>query len=172
MPEIGSGEDLPRSIRVEELTERDYEATAALIRETTEASWKGTRPDELNRSFQEKYTAETVARRAHEGTLWVAKDEQAGELLGVIGLKGHELRTSFVHPKAQGSGVGRMLFEKLKAQALADGKQKISLEGSEVGKPIYEHFGFRPVETATKERNGVQYQDTVMELDLLDKPER
>lgn len=166
---VEHAEGLEQTPKVDEICEKDYEIAAQLIRETIAESWKGIRSDELIGDFLAKYTTESIERRAHEGKLWLATDEATGQPLGVIGLKGHELRTFFVHPRAQGRGIGRLLFERLKAEAIRQGLTKLSLEGSEVGQPVYEKFGFRKVGAVQKQRHGQTYEDAVMELDLSDE---
>lgn len=161
-----TGEHVPHEVQIEMLQPEENGPAAELIRQTIEQSWHGIRPDMLNHLFQAKYTAESMAKRASEGTLWLAKDEQTQQPIGIIGLKGNQLRTFYVHPSAQGSGVGRKLFETLKAHAIAEGQQRIVLEGSEAGRPAYEKFGFKTVKMIPKEMGGYHYQDALMELDL------
>lgn len=151
-------EGLQELTHITKLTEEDYEAVAELIRETIETSWAGVRPDKLNRLMAEKYTAESLAKRQETTMLWVARDESTKRILGIIGLKGNELRTFFVDPKAQGRGVGRQLFETLRAQAIANGAATLVLEASEVGVPVYERFGFQQIQTIEKQRSGVPYR--------------
>ncbi|MEI6498496.1 MAG: GNAT family N-acetyltransferase [bacterium] len=131
-----------------------------MIRFTIQKSWNDLYPKELLEEFCKKYTVPNLRKKSKKSTLFVAISEK--DILGIIGLKGNELRTFFVSPDYQGLGIGRKLFEKFEEEAKQRGLNEIKLEGSPKGEPIYEHFGFKKIGTIHKERVGIKYSDAIM----------
>jgi len=122
--------------------------------------------EKLITEFCDKYTVDKLEKRIKDMELFVAEDSGEQTILGIIGIKENQLRTFFVHPEHQGSGIGRLLFNKLEEFAKEHGLQKIILEGSPLGEPIYKHFGFKKTATIEKERGGEKYTDALMEKEL------
>jgi putative acetyltransferase len=83
------------------------------------------------------------------GRFWVAEDP-SGQLLGTcgiypIGSRIYELRKMYVHPRARGHGVGRLLLEQALAAARARRAEQIVLDTHErmlAAVKLYERVGF------------------------------
>lgn len=87
---------------------------------------------------------------------FVVKDGQ--KIVGVGGLKKDDesqipnrLTTFFVDPDYQGKGVGRMLYEKVKEEAIKHDCRKLVVSSSPGAEPIYKHFGFKKIRIDWKE---------------------
>ena len=90
---------------------------------------------------------------------WIA--EADGRIIGTSGLCFYSLAPSFKNmsggvayiqnmytlPEYRGRGVAKVLFAKVLSEAKELGYKKISLHATEMGRPIYEKFGFTKVDT-------------------------
>ena len=147
-----------------EIEPRDYFEAAEMIKATIIDSFGKIYPDILVKEFCKKYENESFTQKASDIEMFVA--ESGGKIVGIIGLKGNNLRTFYVHPLYQGKGIGRQLFNLLERIAVSRKISKLFLEGSPFGQPIYEHFGFIKTGTIKKERVGQIYTDAKMEKAL------
>ena len=102
-----------------------------------------------------------AATRDREAELWVAEDEETGEVLGTVTLcpvgspwreigtdDEAEFRMLGVDPNAQGRGVGTALMDLVVRRAVEDGKAAIvlsSLDSMTAAHRIYERQGFERV---------------------------
>ena len=89
---------------------------------------------------------------------WLA--EESGKIIGTSGLCFYSLAPSYKNmsggvayiqnmytlPEHRGRGVAKVLFDKVLCEAKALGYKKISLHATEMGRPIYEKFGFTKVD--------------------------
>jgi N-acetylglutamate synthase-like GNAT family acetyltransferase len=71
-----------------------------------------------------------------------------GRVVGTAGLDGDVIRTVFVAPDVQGSGVGRRLMHELERRARTKGIAKLSVPSSITAEPFYAKLGFVPVRDA------------------------
>jgi len=99
-------------------------------------------------------TVETLTAYADAGRSWVAVDP-AGEPVGYVlvdvvdGCAHVEQIT--VRPDHQGAGVGRALLDRVRAWAITNGREAISLTTfTDVpwNRPLYEHLGFHVLDDA------------------------
>ena len=142
----------------------DYKETGDMIKTTIAVSFRKLYPEILLKEFCNKYDLDKFSKKAADIEMFVATEKD--EIIGVIGLKDNQLRTFYVHPNQQGKGVGSKLYKKFEELAVKRSIKKITLEGSPLGQPIYEHFGFVKVKTIKKKRVGQKYIDAVMEKHL------
>lgn len=156
-------------INIRKIEPKDYQQTSEMIISSIKESFKTLYSEKLIAEFCDKYSVDKIEKRIMDMQLFVAEEDEKQTILGIIGIKENQLRTFFVHPEHQGSGIGRLLFNKLEEFAREHGLQKIILEGSPLGEPIYKHFGFEKTGTIDKERGGEKYTDALMEKELTNK---
>jgi GNAT superfamily N-acetyltransferase len=56
------------------------------------------------------------------------------------------VRAMYTHPDFARRGVGRLVLETCEAAAAAEGFRSLELMATRAGRPLYESFGFQPVE--------------------------
>jgi GNAT superfamily N-acetyltransferase len=108
-------------------------------------------------AFLRDHTPDLIAQRI-EANFRFHVAESAGEIVGVVALRdGAHLYDLFVAEAFHGRGLGRALWERAKAEALANGNPgEFSVSSSRYAVPVYERFGF--VATGpVQERDGVQF---------------
>lgn len=90
---------------------------------------------------------------------WVAEED--GDMIGTSGLcfflaapsyKNMSGRIAYIQnmftlPEHRGRGIAEVLFDKILTEAKELGYKKISLHATEMGRPIYEKFGFTGLNT-------------------------
>jgi len=135
-----------------------------MIKTTITVSFKKLYPELLIKEFCKKYDYDNFKTKANDVEMYIATEND--NVVGVIGIKDKQLRTFYVHPSQQGKGIGSKLYKKFEEIAIERGIKKIVLEGSPLGQPIYEHFGFIKIKSIEKERVGQKYIDAVMEKQL------
>jgi GNAT superfamily N-acetyltransferase len=88
---------------------------------------------------------------------WIAEED--GKVIGTSGLCFYTLAPShnnmsggvayiqnmYTLPEYRGRGIAKVLFDKVLTEAKERGYKKISLHATEMGRPIYEKFGFTGV---------------------------
>ena len=154
------------NITIRDINPEDFQQAIRVIQRANRESLGKIYPAALVEEFCKKYTLESFTHKAKETDFFVAEDLDVKKLLGIIGLKENVLRTFFVDPAFQGHGIGRKLYERLEDEARQRGIKKLVLEGSPLGEPAYEKFGFKRTGTIEKERIGIKYSDTHMEKKL------
>jgi GNAT superfamily N-acetyltransferase len=151
---------------IREVASEDYQQIIDVIKRSNRESLGKIYPPKLIEEFCSKYDLEKFKERAREIKYFIAEERATGKIAGIIGLKGNSLRTFFVDPVYQSRGIGRMLYDKLESVAGKLGLKYLILEGSPLGQPVYEKFGFKKIKTIDKERVGIHYQDAFMRKDL------
>jgi GNAT superfamily N-acetyltransferase len=157
-----------KTTEIRRMAEDDVGQVVHMIHSTMREAWGNVYSPDLVKQFCFKYTPESMIERMREIDYWVAEVGD-GSVVGVIGLKGNQLRTFFVELQYQGKGVGRKLYDMLEATASERGLEKLVLEGSPWGQPIYKAFGFKQVGSRVKRRSGVNYDDALMEKQLIER---
>jgi GNAT superfamily N-acetyltransferase len=151
-------------INVRKIKPKDYKQTGEMVKATIAVSFKDLYPEILIKEFCKKYDYDNFKVKADDIDMFIAAEND--NIVGVIGIKENQLRTFYVHPEQQGKGIGSKLYKKFEETTIERGIKKIVLEGSPLGQPIYEHFGFIKIKSIEKERVGQKYVDAVMEKHL------
>lgn len=105
----------------------------------------------------EEYVHKTISRSAESGVIFVAEDAERSTIIGELHAYSHGLKrlahvltslTVAVHPRSQGHGVGRRLFEAM-LQEVRDNRPEIlrveliTQESNIHARRLYEAVGFR-----------------------------
>ena len=64
------------------------------------------------------------------------------------------VRAMYTHPDFARRGVGRLILELCEAAAKAEGFKRLELMGTMSGRPLYESYGFVPIEEIVDDRGG------------------
>jgi GNAT superfamily N-acetyltransferase len=64
------------------------------------------------------------------------------------------VRAMYTHPDFARRGVGRLILTLCEAAARAEGFHRLELMGTLSGRPLYESYGFRPIEEILDARGG------------------
>ncbi len=64
------------------------------------------------------------------------------------------VRAMYTHPDFARRGVGRLILQLCEAAARAEGFTRLELMGTMSGKPLYESYGFQPIEDILDARGG------------------
>lgn len=128
---------------IRRFTPPDAEVVSALIRTTMAASNVQDYPLERLQPLIDYFTPAKVAALAAERHCLVA--EADGRVVGTAALDGDEVVTCFVHPDAQGAGVGTQLLSALEGVARGAGARRLCVQASLRGAPFYARRGFMAV---------------------------
>jgi N-acetylglutamate synthase-like GNAT family acetyltransferase len=129
----------------------DASAISALVLRTVRISNVRDYPADAIEQLVINFASDKVAERMTERDTFVA-DAGSG-IVGTIALGGDRLRTLFVEPTLQGSGLGARLVAHLEAHALAAGVSELKLSSSLTAHGFYERLGYRTVRL--EEHDGV-----------------
>jgi GNAT superfamily N-acetyltransferase len=77
------------------------------------------------------------------------------------------VRAMYTHPDFARRGVGRLILELCEAAAKAEGFKRLELMGTMSGKPLYESYGFEPIEEIVDDRGGAPVPLTRMGKPIL-----
>ena len=77
------------------------------------------------------------------------------------------VRAMYTHPGFARRGVGRLILELCEAAAKAEGFKRLELMGTMSGKPLYESYGFEPIEEIVDDRGGAPVPLTRMGKPIL-----
>ena len=95
------------SIIIESLDEGAIEELVGIIKETIQISFGEIYPKKLVDEFCGKYNRKTMVERMKYGSYWIAVDSGSNKVVGVIGLKGNQLRCFYEKPKHHALGGSR-----------------------------------------------------------------
>lgn len=149
-------------VKIRKIERQDINQVTMMIKKVHRKSFIGVYSKELIEIFCHKYDLDNFVKRMKIIDYFVAEDLVNNKIVGVIGLQNNQLRTFFVDPDYQGKGVGSLLFQYLESYAKNRKFKELYLEGSPIGEPFYEHFGFVKIKTLEKQRQGIKYQDALM----------
>ena len=123
------------------IEERDLERVSALIQNTLLVSNLADYDLETVGNLQGSFTSEQLRSLSRKRSIYVF--EQAGLLLGTIGLEGDKVYNFFVSPDRQGSGIGRELLGFVEQRARIEGKKYLSVDSSLTAQSFYSRMGYR-----------------------------
>ena len=119
------------------LTKADLRKAGGVIRRASLPHLKAQGlPDETIREIVAN-RPQKLAAKALGNTFFVAEDVNRKKIVGVIGLRKDDgsnipnrLSTFYTDPEYQGKGIGRMLYEKIREEAIKNGCQKLVVSSS------------------------------------------
>ncbi|MBB3117654.1 GNAT family N-acetyltransferase [Pseudoduganella violacea] len=108
---------------------------------------------------------EAIARNLADANFRYQLAERDGALVGVVALRGNShLYNLYVARQCHGQGLGRLLWEAGRDDALARGNPgSFTLNSSIYGLPMYERLGFQS-EGPVMEKDGLRYQPMRLSL--------
>ncbi|KAA0076998.1 GNAT family N-acetyltransferase [Tardiphaga sp. P9-11] len=98
---------------------------------------------EIIASVEESFAPEKVEALIAKRTVFTAEIE--GRIVGTASLDQAVVRTVFVSPDAQGTGVGKLLISSVIEQARQRGIEKLSVPSTVTAERFYERMGFKSV---------------------------
>jgi GNAT superfamily N-acetyltransferase len=137
------------------IEERDLVRVSALIQNTLLVSNLADYDLEIVGNLQNSFSPEQLRSLSRKRSIYVF--EQAGVLLGTIGLEGDKVYNFFVSPDRQGSGVGSELLDYVENRARAEGRRKLNVDSSLTAVSFYRKKGYR----RTGEQNNRSFGRTV-----------
>ena len=123
----------------------DADAISRLIRLTVRQSNGADYPADVIERVVAGFDRQNVARLISQRQVFVAQVGSA--LLGTASLEGDVVRSVFVQPDAQGSGLGRALMDKLEWVARDEGISRLRVPASLTARGFYESLGYQVVRT-------------------------
>ncbi len=137
------------------IEERDLERVSALIQNTLLVSNLADYDLEIVGNLQGSFAPDQLRSLARKRSIYIF--EQAGLLLGTIGLEGDKVYNFFVSPDRQGSGIGSELLNYVENRARAEGRRKLNVDSSLTAVSFYRRKGYR----RTGEQNNRSFGRTV-----------
>lgn len=121
-----------------------------------------------------KHDPVNLANKTNNNYFFVAEDTINHKIVGVIGLRKDEnsdtpnrLSTFYIDQKYQGKGIGTMLYERVKTEAIKNGCTKLKVNSSLYAETIYTHWGFKKISSECEEfPDGSKLYTAWMEKDL------
>lgn len=129
----------------------DAAAISTLVQRTVRISNGKDYPANSIELIVANFAADKVGERMAERDVFVC--EQGDRVVGTIALGGDRLRTLFVDPDLQHTGIGARLVDHLEAHARKAGVRELTLSSSLTARGFYERLGYRLI--ALEERDGV-----------------
>lgn len=124
-------------------TKDDAPAISRIVIATLRESNAQDYPPEVIAQVEKSFTPEAVAVLLNKRKVFIALMQD--DLIATASLDGDVVRTVFVDPVYQGSGVGRRLMETLHAQALNAGIANLRVPSSLTAEGFYAGLGYRKV---------------------------
>ena len=122
---------------------RDATAISALVQRTVRISNARDYPAHAVELIFANFAADKVTERMTQRRTFVAL--AGNRIVGTIALGADRLRTLFVEPELQGSGLGAKLVAHLEAAARQAGVRELKLSSSLTAQGFYARLGYRTV---------------------------
>ncbi len=129
----------------------DAAAISTLVQRTVRISNGKDYPANSIELIVANFAADKVGERMAERDVFVC--QQGDRVVGTIALGGDRLRTLFVDPDLQHTGIGARLVDHLEAHARKGGVRELTLSSSLTARGFYERMGYRLI--ALEEHDGV-----------------
>ncbi|NRB61500.1 MAG: GNAT family N-acetyltransferase [Saprospiraceae bacterium] len=136
----------------------DISVLSDLVKTNIEHIHPNTFSEDETRVWINDYSEDKLRKKLSEQHLFCL--EYGGAILGMVGLKGNEVVGLYIHPKATGKGLGRMLLDYIESFARTEGLKKLVLTSNFPTAPFYEYMGY----TATGSTNVVVEGRTYHEM--------
>lgn len=131
----------PREIRL--ATAEDATSISNIVKDTIRISNSKDYPPSVIERVVANFPPETVLQLMDSRTVWVAVNN--GDVIGTASLDGDTVRTVFVSPSAQGSGVGQRLMQTMEAAALEKNLKVLRVPASLTARNFYARLGYNEV---------------------------
>ena len=125
----------------------DARAVAGLIERCLREVNSRDYPSEVIERMCDHFTAARVQELATQRQMLVA---EASGIVGTVSRDGNKVYTMFVHPRAAGRGIGRLLMRHIEALAVIDGYDHMETSSSITAHDFYRRLGYldvRSIET-------------------------
>lgn len=119
-------------------------------------------PKKLMEAFCKRNNPKRVLERAKNRQYFVAENKKTKKILGGAALKGNEVTSYYVDPQKHRRGIGKMLFERIKKEALKKGHKKLYVSSSLYAVDFYKKVGFRRLRKKHRELDGIKFYDIWM----------
>jgi putative acetyltransferase len=132
-------------------TADDVPAISALVQHTVRISNGRDYPPQTVELIVANFAPAKVGQRMAERDVFVCL--QGGRIVGTIAVGAERLRSLFVYPELQGTGIGARLVAHLEAHARRIGVRELKLSSSLTARGFYERLGYRLIQP--EEHDGV-----------------
>ena len=129
----------------------DAAAISTLVQRTVRISNGKDYPAHSIELIVANFAADKVGQRMAERDVFIC--QQGDRVVGTIALGGGRLRTLFVDPELQHTGIGARLVDHLEMHAREAGVRELTLSSSLTARGFYERLGYRLIEL--QEHDGV-----------------
>ncbi|MFG2041651.1 GNAT family N-acetyltransferase [Dactylosporangium sp. NPDC048998] len=110
-------------------------------------------PSEVIERMCDHFTEQRVKELATQRQMFVA---EANGIAGTVSRDGNKVYTMFVHPRAAGRGIGRLLMRHIEALAVIDGYDHMETGASITAHDFYRRLGYIDVRS-TETEFGLNY---------------
>jgi N-acetylglutamate synthase-like GNAT family acetyltransferase len=132
-------------------TADDVPAISALVQHTVRISSGRDYPPKAVELIVANFAPARLGQRMAERDVFVCL--KGGRIVGTIALGAERLRSLFVYPELQGTGIGARLVAHLEAHARRVGVRELKLSSSLTARGFYERLGYRLIQP--EEHDGV-----------------
>ena len=129
--------------RIRLATKEDAAAISRIVITALRESNAQDYPAEVIAQVEKSFTPEAVAVLLNKRKVFVAL--MYDDLIATASLDGDVVRTVFVEPGHQGSGVGRRLMETIHAEAQNTGMPRLLVPSSLTAEGFYANLGYRKI---------------------------
>jgi GNAT superfamily N-acetyltransferase len=144
---------------IREFIKGDETGCAEVVRKALEAD-KTLSKQELE--WLVKHEAEGTYRKKAGSLDSIMLFEENEKILGVVGLKGNQLKPLYILPEHQNKGIGTKLAKAIEEKAKQKGVKKIWMEANPDAIKFYDRLGYKKV------RNDI-IKGTILEVAIMEK---
>lgn len=144
---------------VREFRKGDEDGCAEVVRKALEAD-KTLSQQELE--WLVKHEAEGTYLKKANSLDSIMLFEENGKILGVVGLKGNQLKSLYILPEYQNRGIGTKLAKAIEQKAGQKGVKKIWMEANPDAVKFYNRLGYKKVRNDT-------IKGTTLEVAIMEK---
>lgn len=126
----------------------DAPAVAGLIERCLREVNSRDYPSDIIERMCDHFTERRIKDLAIQRQMFVA---EANGIVGTVSRDGNKVYTMFVHPRAAGRGIGRLLMRHIEALAVIDGYDHMETGASITGHHFYHRLGYIDVRSTETE---------------------
>jgi GNAT superfamily N-acetyltransferase len=144
-------------VRLRVCDKADGPAVHDVIHRTIDECYPPVYPPRAIAFFKRFHSPQAIAQRLELGHVLVVEDE--GQVVATGSLVGDEITAVFVTPRAQRTGLGGLVMDRLEALAASVGSRSVRLSVSLPSRAFYERRGYQVVEERSLDVGEGEYLD-------------
>ncbi|MBD3249324.1 GNAT family N-acetyltransferase [Candidatus Woesearchaeota archaeon] len=148
-------------MKIRKFKPKDARKASYLIQSTMKKTFKECYPKKTVEFMASQRSPKKILELTKVRDLYVMQEEEC--IIGIVGLKGNEIKNLFVNARYHRKGIGRKLMRKMIDLAKKRKIKKVIVHSSPVAMDFYKNMGFKKIRKVNAKTEGHPFHYILME---------